>query len=446
MNKKIRMTPDQPIQTEFEPRRVPLHHVIAVFAGNGLEFYDFMSYAFFAVYIGETFFPSANPALSLLGSLGTFGLGFVTRPIGAMLLGPLGDRIGRKPVMLLTFSLMGIGIGGLCLTPSYARIGIAAPILVLLFRLIQGFALGGEVGPATAYMVEAAPPMRRGLYGAMQAVTADGAAAVAGMVGLALALSLSAGQLQSWGWRLALGLGALVIPFGLWMRARLPETLHTPKVAAGDAREPVMSIAPHLRIILLGLLALISLTIAGYTVNYMTTYALSSLHMSSAVAFGATIVTGTFSMSMDAGSGWLSDRFGRKPVMLIPMVVLLLLIIPAYWLMDHYRDMQVLYGASAVLSMLAGFCSAPIFTLITEQLPMRLRSGAIAIIYAFAISVFGGSTQFMETWLIKLSGSPLAPAFYWFGAMLLGILAVSLMAESAPVRLRLAGETQPGTG
>jgi MFS transporter, MHS family, citrate/tricarballylate:H+ symporter len=432
------MTPSQPTQGKFRSDRVPLRYALAVFAGNGLEFYDFMSYAFFAVYIGKTFFPSENPGVSLLAALGTFGAGFVTRPIGAMVFGPLGDRIGRKPVMLLSFSLMGVGIGGLCLTPSYAQIGMAAPILVLSFRLIQGFALGGEVGPATAYMVEAAAPLRRGFYGAMQAVTVDAAAMLAGIVGLTLALSLDGQQLQEWGWRVALGLGALVIPFGLWMRSRLPETLRVPKRSDKRAHETRQPIAPYLRIIVLGLLALTSLTIAGYTVNYMTTYALSSLHMSSAVAFGATIVTGAFSATMDACSGWLSDRFGRKPVMLIPMSVLLILILPAYWVMDHYRSIEVLYAASAVLSMLAGFSSAPIFTTITEQLPMRLRSGVIAIIYAFAISIFGGSTQFMETWLIQLSRSPMAPAFYWFGATLLGLLAVALMAESAPIKLQNA--------
>lgn len=426
--------PSQALLPESNAKHPPLTQLLAVLAGNGLAFYDFMSYAFFAVYIGETFFPSTNPGVSLLGSLAIFGAGFITRPIGAIVLGPLGDRIGRKPVMLLTFCLMGIGIGGLCLTPSFARIGLTAPILVLLFRLIQGFALGGEIGPATAYMVEAAPPLRRGLYGAMQAVTTNAATTVAGIVGLILALNLSNPQLQAWGWRVALGLGVLVVPFGLWMRAHLPETLQAARDADAHGRAPHQPISPYLRVIVLGLLALISLTIAGYTVNYMTTYALSSLHMPKAVAFGATIIIGTFSMVMDAGSGWLSDRFGRKPVMLIPLCVLLVLILPAYWLMDHYRTAEMLYAASAVLALLAGFGSAPVFTLITEQLPMRLRSGVIAIIYAFAISVFGGSTQFIETWLIQLSGSPMAPAFYWFGAMLLGILAVSLMTESAPIK------------
>jgi len=240
-----------------------------------------------------------------------------------------------------------------------------------------------------------------------------------------------------------MGLGALIIPFGLWIRSRLPETLRTSRAAAHDARKVSEPILPHLRIIVLGLLALTSFTISGYTANYMTTYALSSLHMSGAIAFGATIVTGAFGMLVDASGGWLSDRFGRKPVMLIPLSLLVIVILPAYWLIDRYRTMEVLYGATALLSILAALGAAPVFTLITEQLPMRLRSGVIAIVYAFAISIFGGSTQFMETWLIQASGSPMAPAFYWLGAALLGVLAIALMVESAPVKIERAATAQP---
>src|SRR5579863_9405325 len=155
--------------------RIPVAHVAAVSIGNALEFYDFLTFSLFAIYIGDAFFPGKDPTEKLLSALATFWAGFLTRPIGAMVLGTLGDRIGRKPAMLISFMLMGAGMLGLAVTPSYARIGIAAPILAVLFRLIQGFALGGEVGPTTAYMVEAAPPNRRGLYGSMQYVTQDAA-------------------------------------------------------------------------------------------------------------------------------------------------------------------------------------------------------------------------------------------------------------------------------
>ncbi len=421
---------------------LPLRYAMAVFIGNGLEFYDFMTYAFFAVYIGKTFFPSGDPMLSLLASLGTFGVGFITRPLGALYFGPLADRIGRRPVMVASFTLMGFGIAGLCLTPSYAQIGAAAPILVLAFRLVQGFALGGEVGPSTAYMVEAAPPMRRGLYGSMQACTVDISNCIAGIVGLTLSLALSQQQLQDWGWRVAMGLGVMIVPFGLWMRARLPESLP----AAADARsaapvarsaEPfVRGIRTHLRIWVLGLIVISSLTIGGYTANYMGTYSMTTLHMSSTVAFSVVIATNAVSAVCDVTGGWLSDRVGRKPATLVTMFLLVVSIFPAFWAIGHYRNLTALYSASILMTILFALSSGAIFTVITEQLPAHLRSGGMSTIYAFAVSIFGGTTQFMETWLIRVTGSALAPAYYWLTAAAAGFLAFAMLPESAPIRQR----------
>src|SRR5438046_4410449 len=175
-------------------QRVPLRHVVAVFVGNGLEFYDFLTFSYFAVYISRTFYPGGSPASALLATLATFGAGFLTRPIGAIVIGGMGDRIGRKPAMLFSFTLMGVAIVGLALTPSYAAIGAAAPVLVLLFRLVQGFALGGEIGPTTAFMAEAAPLRRRGLYLSMQYATQDFAVLTAGVIGTTLAALLNAQQ------------------------------------------------------------------------------------------------------------------------------------------------------------------------------------------------------------------------------------------------------------
>ncbi len=427
--------------------RLPLRYAVAVFAGNGLEFYDFMTYAFFAVYIGRTFFPSGDPMLSLLASLGTFGVGFFTRPLGALYFGPMADRIGRKPVMVASFTLMGVGIAGLCLTPSYAQIGIAAPILVLIFRLVQGFALGGEVGPATAYMVEAAPALRRGLYGSMQACTVDISNAIAGVVGLVLSLCLSQQQLQDWGWRAAMGLGVLIVPFGLWMRARLPESLPAAtdtqlepaaaRAAAAHAAVPfTRSIRPHLRTWMLGLIVISSLTIGGYTTNYMGTYSMTTLHWSSIVAFSVVIATNVVSAICDATGGWMSDRIGRKPATLVPMSLLVVAILPSFWAIGRYHNLTALYSASILMTILFALSSGAIFTVITEQLPSHLRAGGMSTIYAFAVSIFGGTTQFMETWLIRATGSPLAPAYYWLCAAAAGLLAFSLLPESAPIRQR----------
>ncbi|MGZ5923471.1 MAG: MFS transporter [Rhizomicrobium sp.] len=421
---------------------IPLRSVAAVVVGNGLEFYDFLTYGYFAIYIGRTFFPGASPSSSLLLSLATFGAGFLTRPIGAMIIGPMGDRIGRKPAMMMSFSLMGIAIVGLALTPSYGRIGVAAPILVLLFRLMQGFALGGEVGPTTAYLVEAAPPERRGFYASMQYATQDGAVLFAGIVGTTLAYLLSAQQLQDWGWRAAMLVGALIVPFGLMIRSRLPETLHAADDAAlaPDATAGKLSsagrIRPYLAVIIFGLMMLTAGTIGSYSNSYMTTYALNTLHMPATVAFGVIIVGGAFSVPFELLSGFLSDKFGRKPIMIMFSAMLLVSVLPAFWLISHDRTTLTFYGASAWLNTLAALGSTPVIVTLTESLPRSVRSGAVAMVYAFAISIFGGSTQFTITKLLVITGNPLAPAYYWTGAAVIGLVAMILVKESAPVKRR----------
>ncbi len=422
--------------------RVPLRHVMAVFVGNGLEFYDFLTFSYFAVYIARTFYPGDSPTAGLLATLATFGAGFLTRPIGAMVIGTMGDRIGRKPAMLLSFSLMGVAITGLALTPSYDSIGPAAPVVVLLFRLLQGFALGGEVGPTTAYMAEAAPPHRRGLYLSMQFATQDSAVLVAGLVGTALAAMLTDAQLQGWGWRFAMLLGAAIVPFGLMLRRSLPETLHRADDAAlaPDATTGTVSrrtrLAPFTAIIVLGLMMLTAGTIGSYTTGYMTTYALTTLQLPATVSFGIIILNGALSIVSEAGSGWLSDRLGRKPVMIVPGLALLVSILPCFWIINHFRSVWAFYGAESVMVILAALSSVPVIVTITESLPKRIRSGAVATIYAFAISIFGGSTQFVITWLIQVTGDPLAPAYYWTGALAIGLIAMALVAETAPVRRR----------
>jgi MFS family permease len=413
---------------------VPIRHVAAVFIGNALSFYDFVTFSYFSTYIGKTFFPSHDPSISLLASLATFGVGFVMRPIGAFFIGRMGDRIGRKPAMLVTFTLLGIGITGMALTPSYASIGAAAPVIVILFRLVQGFALGGEVGPTTAFMAEAAPPHRRGFYLSMQYATQDCATLLAGIVGVVLAASLSDAQLESWGWRVALLIGASIVPFGLLLRRSLPETLHA-ATAETVVVESAATARSYMPIIVFGLMMLTAGTIGSYTINYMTTYALNTLKLTATISFGLTIINGVFSIIFETMSGWLADKYGRKPVMIVPGVLLLLSILPCFWLITHVGGIAVLYGTQAWMVMLAGLSSTPAIIAITESLPPAIRSGAVALIYAFAISIFGGSTQFVIAALIKWTGNPLAPALYWSVAMVVGLIAMALVKESAPVKL-----------
>ena len=432
------MTVTEVGEAQTQAPRIPLRHVLAVFVGNGLEFYDFLTFSYFAVYISRTFYPGGNASAALLATLATFGAGFLTRPIGAIVIGGMGDRIGRKPAMVFSFTLMGVAIIGLALTPSYATIGFAAPVIVLMFRLVQGFALGGEVGPTTAFMAEAAPPHRRGLYLSMQYATQDGAVLVAGLVGTTLAARLSADQLQHWGWRVAMLLGASIVPFGILLRRTLPETLGRPgtdaAVAAPAGPRSPRDVRPFLPIIVFGLMMLTAGTIGSYTLSYMTTYALDTLHLPATISFTLIIINGGVSMVFEALSGWLSDRFGRKPVMIVPGILLVLSILPCFWVLSHWRAVWTLYGAEAVMAMFASVSAVPVIVTITEQLPAHIRSGAVATIYAFAISLFGGSTQFVIQLLIDRTGNPLAPAYYWTGAAIVGLVAMALVRESAPAR------------
>jgi len=412
--------------------------VLAVVIGNGLEFYDFVTYAFFAAQIGRTFFPSDTPGTSLLASLATFGVGFLTRPLGALVIGRLGDRVGRKPAMLLSFWLIGIGVVGLPLIPSYASIGVAAPLLAIAFRLLQGFALGGEVGPSTAFLMEAAPPLRRGLYVSLQATSADLAVCIAGIVGVALASVLDARALDAWGWRVALLLGASIIPVGLVLRRTLDETLGAP----AEVHEPPAS-GSYARLVVMGLILLGTATTTNYLLEYMTTYASVTLGMSAQLAFGATAVIGLSGVICDPLGGWLSDRFGRKPIMIVPWLFLAAAVFPSFWLLERLRTGPALYAAFAVLGGISTLSSATIIVAITESLPRRARSAGIALIYAIAISVFGGSTQFFVAWLIRATGNPLAPAWYMLCGVLIGLAMLFQLPETAPVKTYLRPSRTP---
>ena len=412
--------------------------MLAVVIGNGLEFYDFVTYAFFAAQIGRTFFPSDTPGTSLLASLATFGVGFLTRPLGAWVIGRLGDRVGRKPAMLLSFWLIGIGVVGLPLIPSYASIGVAAPLLAIAFRLLQGFALGGEVGPSTAFLMEAAPPLRRGLYVSLQATSADLAVCIAGIVGVALASVLDARALDAWGWRVALLLGASIIPVGLVLRRTLDETLGAP----AEVHEPPAS-GSYARLVVIGLILLGTATTTNYLLEYMTTYASVTLGMSAQLAFGATAVIGLSGVICDPLGGWLSDRFGRKPIMIVPWLFLAAAVFPSFWLLERLRTGPALYAACAVLGGISTLSSATIIVAITESLPRRARSAGIALIYAIAISVFGGSTQFFVAWLIRATGNPLAPAWYMLCGVLIGLAMLFQLPETAPVKTYLRPSRTP---
>ncbi|MEJ8822280.1 MFS transporter [Variovorax humicola] len=409
--------------------RVSRSIVAATVAGNAMEFYDFTTYAFFAVYIGKTFFPASTPLMSLLLSVAVFGVGFVTRPIGGVLIGAFADRAGRKPAMLLTIALITVGTLGLALTPSYASIGMAAPFIVVLCRLVQGLALGGEVGPSTAFLIEIAPSGQRGLYGSWQLASQGVAALVAGLIGVLLTVSLTPEEMLAWGWRVPFILGLALIPIAIYLRRRMPETLEDgPKPTVGESKPA--GIGKHTRIIVLCVLVVMGGTVSTYVGNYMTTYAISTLKLSPVIGMTATVVFGLATLIFALVGGWLCDRYGRKSIMVIPRVLLALLTYPAFMLLIEHTSFTNLLIVTTLLGGLTAISGAASIVTIPELLPSHVRALGMSIAYAVGVSVFGGTTQFIITWLIGATGNPAAPAWYVTGTSVITVLAMLALPET----------------
>jgi len=405
------------------PRQSVGRAVVAATIGNMLEWYDFTIYAAFAVPISKSFFPADSEVVSLLLGLVTFGLGFVARPFGAAFLGGYADRRGRRDALSLTILLMALGTGIIALCPTYHSIGIAAPIVILLARLIQGFSAGGEIGGAVSTLVEHAPPARRGLYASFQQLSQGGSTMLSGLVAVTIALALPADAITDWGWRLAFLVGLLIAPVGLYIRRELEDA---PLFKASDHNNELpirIVLRDHWRAVLTGMLIVMLWTVSQYIANYFPTFAVRELKLSLSQSYLGPLVVGTVLLFCPL-IGILADRYRRKRVMMVGAIGLAVVAYPAFSFLIAAPSTEHLVVTQIAVAIFMLIYTAPASAVLAELFPTPVRATGISLTYSLGVAIFGGFTPAIITALIGWTGQPVAVAFYLIGAALVSLATV----------------------
>ncbi|MER5962436.1 glycine betaine/L-proline transporter ProP [Streptomyces sp. NPDC002057] len=419
--------------------------VKAASLGNAMEWFDFGIYAYLAVTLGHVFFPSGNDTVQLLSSFATFAVAFLVRPLGGMVFGPMGDRLGRKKVLALTMILMAVGTFAIGLIPSYATIGFWAPVLLILFRMLQGFSTGGEYGGASTFIAEYAPDRRRGYFGSfLEFGTLAGYVAAAGLV-TALSTWLGSDTMEAWGWRVPFLVAGPLGLVGLYLRLRLDETpafqkLESESARASEAADAVETstkgdLAKIFRqqwpTLILCIALVGAYNITDYMLlSYMPTYLSDELGYSETHGLLILLVVMVLLMLVITQVGRLSDHFGRKPVLMAGMLGFLFLSLPSFLLIGQGGIPAITAGMLMLglsLVCMLGTMSAALPALF----PTEVRYGSLSVGYNLSASLFGGTTPLVITALIGATGSNLMPAYYAMGAALVGVVAVACMKETA---------------
>jgi MHS family proline/betaine transporter-like MFS transporter len=399
--------------------------IIAATIGNVLEWFDFLVYGFFAVTIAEVFFPAGNPTVSLLITFGTFWLSYVARPLGAVIVGTYTDRAGRKAGLTLSIALMMVGTALMVVTPGYATIGIAAPIIITLARLLQGFSVGGEFGSAVTFLVEHAGE-RRGYGAGWQWATIGMTSIIASLFGVFLTGNLSHQQLVDWGWRVPYVFGLLVGPAGLYIRARMAET---PDFREAEKRR-ALPIGVLLReqpiATLLAIGAAVISNSSYYLLLYIPTYGVKTLHLPAQTTFLATLVGGVILAVFSVIAGYWTDRVSteRARFMQVTAWLFLLAAYPSFWLMDRFPSLATAMFAVGLLNLIKAGYSGVLPCLLAEQFPVATRAVGVAFSFSVSVTIFGGFAPFFATWLIAQTGDPLSPSYYLMATALVSIVAL----------------------
>lgn len=388
----------------------------AAVIGNALDWYDFTLYGYLAVTIGKLFFPSASPWTSLLSSLAAFGAAFVVRPLGGIILAQMADQWGRRGILIFVIGLMTVGTAMIAFAPTYATIGIAAPLIIVLSRLLQGLSAGGEFASATAFLVEHAPAHRRGLYGAWQFSGQGIAILLSGIAGSLTTHAMTPEQFDSWGWRLPFVFGLVIGPVGYYMRLKLRESPAFFNARDHDPRHraPLREVLARFKLhSLIGLGLVIGGSASLYVLFvFMPTYAIRVLGMDFRVAFVAPIAAGLTLAIFCPVMGLLSDRIGRRPLLIVSTAGLLLAPYPCFLWLQHEPTVLQLALVEFAFGLIFSIGGGPFSAALAELFPIRLRATGMAIAYNLGVALFGGMAPFIVAWLIGTTHDPLAPVYY----------------------------------
>ncbi|WP_233854522.1 MFS transporter [Paraburkholderia sp. HD33-4] len=414
-------------------RRDLLKTVVAASLVTGLEMFDFTVFGFFAAVIGDRFFPANDPMTSLLYAVGTFGVGFFMRPVGAMMIGAYADRVGRRAAMTRTSWMMALGTAALVLCPSFASIGMIAPLVVIAGRSLQGFAVGGDIGVAAAFVLEAGPVSRRGSLVSWQLVSQGAAALLGATLGLLITSTMPPAAVASWGWRIPFVIGLLIAPVGLYVRRRLRDR----PIATSAARYAATPLAElrreHGTTILLAMLMIMGQSIPVYAIVYfMPSYATRVMHMPAVIGFRASALSALLLVVIPPLAGRLLDSMHRrKPLALLASGCTALLVYPVFVVITRATSALPVLCGVALISTMVAFSACAITLLVLEAFPARVRGSGMAVSHALQVALFGGTTQFILTGLIKWTGDPMSAAWYVAPACAVSFCAVMLFKERA---------------
>src|SRR6201996_8626790 len=414
-------------------RRQSRKAIYAATIGNVMEWYDFGVFGFLAGSLALNFFPKDDPRSSLLNTFLIFGVGLVFRPLGGIVIGRMGDRSGRKPALILTILMMAVGTVIIGVLPTYSSIGVLAPILLLLARLLQGFSTGGEWGGATAFMAEWSVEGKRGLYTSFQQMSVAGGSLLGVGLSALLTSSIGADAINDWGWRIPFLLGGLFGPIGLWLRREVDETPPFREVLAeGEAAES--STFLHA---MQAFGFTILWTVSFYVfLTYMPTYTRTQLHLTAAQSLWASTASLLVLVVMVPVMGALSDRIGRKKLLLLSCALCFVLPIPTFYVLTQGYGFASVVLVQVVFSFAISLFSGPGPAAIAEIFPTRGRSTWMSSSYALAVAIFGGFAPFISQWLIDVTGSKMAPTAYVMAAALISFLTISRLRETAHQPLR----------